>query len=155
MINGVKNYSVAVKKIDNEIVFLRKIVPGGADESYGIEVAKLAGIPKDVINRANEILASLENNKNTAEIDLIDQKISKSKKNNKVKRNEDIENIVEKEAAVDYVSNIANDEVTQISFTDIEKDNILKEIKNINILNLTPMDGFNKLYEIVNRAKLL
>ena len=56
MINGVKNYSVAVKKIENEIVFLRKIVPGGADESYGIEVAKLAGLPKDVINRANEIL---------------------------------------------------------------------------------------------------
>ncbi|MBU3110821.1 DNA mismatch repair protein MutS [Clostridium lacusfryxellense] len=155
MINGVKNYSVAVKKIDNEIVFLRKIVPGGADESYGIEVAKLAGIPKDVINRANEILASLENNKNTAEIDLIDQKISKSKKNNKVKNIESIESIVQKEAAVDYVSNIANDEVTQISFTDIEKDNILKEIKNINILNLTPMDGFNKLYEIINRAKLL
>ena len=45
------------------------------------------------------------------------------------------------------------DEAIQINFTDIEKDNILKEIKNINILNLTPMDGFNKLYELVNRAK--
>ncbi|MGH4052759.1 MAG: DNA mismatch repair protein MutS [Clostridium sp.] len=144
MINGVKNYSVAVKKIENEIVFLRKIVPGGADESYGIEVAKLAGIPKDVINRANEILESLENDNSATEIDLIDKK--------KLKTNE---NIVQKEVATDYVLKDEKDEVTQISFTDIEKDNILKEIKNINILNLTPMDGFNKLYEIVNRAKLL
>ena len=155
MIDGVKNYSVAVKKIENEIVFLRKIVPGGADESYGIEVAKLAGIPKDVINRANEILASLENNKNTTEIDLIDEKLSKSKHNNKANDKKSNENIVQKEAAIDYVSTLEKDEVTQISFTDIEKDNILNEIKNINILNLTPMDGFNKLYEIVNRAKLL
>ena len=65
MIKGVKNYSVAVKKIQNEIVFIRKIVPGGADKSYGIEVAKLAGLPKDVINRANEILEVLENLNNT------------------------------------------------------------------------------------------
>ena len=65
-----------------------------------------------------------------------------------------IENIVEKEVAITYASNIVEDEVTQINFTDIEKDNMLKEIKNINILNLTPMDGFNKLYELVNRAKV-
>jgi len=154
MISGVKNYSVAVKKIENEIVFLRKIVPGGADESYGIEVAKLAGIPKDVISRANEILESLENDNKTTEIDLIDKKILKTKQYNK-KNIENTENIVQKEVAVDYVPKAVKDEVTQISFTDIEKDNILKEIKNINILNLTPMDGFNKLYEIVNRAKLL
>jgi len=59
-IKGVKNYSVAVKKIGEEIAFLRKIVPGGADDSYGIEVAKLAGLPIEVTKRAKEILASLE-----------------------------------------------------------------------------------------------
>ncbi|MBZ9608227.1 DNA mismatch repair protein MutS [Clostridium estertheticum] len=155
MIKGVKNYSVAVKKIENEIVFLRKIVPGGADESYGIEVAKLAGLPEDVINRANEILASLENLNNTTEIDLKSNKFSKIKQPNKANNKKDIENIVAKEAAVTYVPKIENDEITQINFTDIEKDNMLKEIKNINILNLTPMDGFNKLYDLVNRAKLL
>ncbi len=58
---GVKNYSVAVAKKENGIKFLRKIVPGGVDESYGIEVAKLAGLPKKIISRANELLIQLEN----------------------------------------------------------------------------------------------
>jgi len=155
MIKGVKNYSVAVKKIKNEIVFLRKIVPGGADESYGIEVAKLAGLPKDVISRANEILASLESLNNTTEIDLINNKISKDKQSIKAINKKRIENIVQKEVAANYEPNLMDDEITQINFTDIEKDNMLKEIKDINILNLTPMDGFNKLYELVKRAKLL
>ncbi|MBX4269435.1 DNA mismatch repair protein MutS [Clostridium estertheticum] len=155
IIKGVKNYSVAVKKIENEIVFLRKIVPGGADESYGIEVAKLAGLPKGVINRANEILTSLEKNNASTEINFINKKPEKMDKSIKSSGKVNEENIVQKESAVTYEADIVQDEVTQISFTDIEKDNILKEIKNINILNLTPMDGFNKLYELVNRAKLL
>jgi len=155
MIKGVKNYSVAVKKIENEIVFLRKIVPGGADESYGIEVAKLAGLPKDVINRANEILTSLEDHNNTTEIDIINDRISKSKNSNKVHDKKNIEGNPQMEVAITYEAKVSEDQGTQINFTDIEKDNILKEIKNINILNLTPMDGFNKLYELVTRAKLL
>ncbi|MBU3174822.1 DNA mismatch repair protein MutS [Clostridium estertheticum] len=155
IIKGVKNYSVAVKKIENEIVFLRKIVPGGADESYGIEVAKLAGLPKDVINRANEILTSLEKNNASTEINFINNKTEKMDKYIKSSGKVNEENIVQKESAVTYEDDIVQDDVTQISFTDIEKDNILKEIKNINILSLTPMDGFNKLYELVNRAKLL
>jgi DNA mismatch repair protein MutS len=155
MIDGVKNYSVAVKKIENEIVFLRKIVPGGADESYGIEVAKLAGLPKEVINRANEILASLENLNNKPKIDLINKKTKNTRHYDDLSDKKTSDNIVEKETAVTYESNMLKDEVTQISFTDIEKDNMLKEIKNINILNLTPMDGFNKLYDLVKRAKLI
>jgi len=155
MIKGVKNYSVAVKKIENEIVFLRKIVPGGADESYGIEVAKLAGLPKDVINRANEILASLESLNKTTEIDLTNSETKNNKLYDKSNNKKKSDNIVEKEAAVAYESGMVEDEVTQISFTDIEKDNMLKEIKSINILNLTPMDGFNKLYDLVERAKLI
>ena len=55
-----KNYHIAAKKRADDIVFLRKIVPGGADQSYGIEVAKLAGVPDRVISRAREILAQLE-----------------------------------------------------------------------------------------------
>lgn len=64
-IKGVKNYSVAVKKIGEEIAFLRKIIPGGADDSYGIEVAKLAGLPKEVTDRAKDILVTLEQGKNS------------------------------------------------------------------------------------------
>ena len=58
---GVKNYSVAIKERDGDIIFLRKIVKGGADSSYGVEVARLTGIPSDVIDRAREILKKLEN----------------------------------------------------------------------------------------------
>ncbi len=59
-IEGIKNYSIAVKEKGEDIIFLRKIVPGGTDESYGIHVAKLAGVPKDVTKRANEILRTME-----------------------------------------------------------------------------------------------
>lgn len=59
-LSGVKNYNIAAKKRGDDIIFLRKIVPGGADDSYGIEVAKLAGVPESVIKRAKSILASLE-----------------------------------------------------------------------------------------------
>lgn len=62
-LDGVKNYSVAVKKIGEDIRFLRKIVPGGVDDSYGIEVAKLAGLPNKVLTRAKEILAEMEREK--------------------------------------------------------------------------------------------
>ena len=57
---GVRNYSVAVTEEDNNVVFLHKIVPGGADKSYGVHVAQLAGLPQGVVNRAWEVLAELE-----------------------------------------------------------------------------------------------
>lgn len=61
LLDGVKNYSIAVKKRGDDITFLRRIIPGGADDSFGIEVAKLAGVPQSIINRAKEILSELEN----------------------------------------------------------------------------------------------
>ena len=60
LLDGVKNYNIAVKKRGDDITFLRRIVPGGADDSYGIEVAKLAGVPNSIINRAKQILSDLE-----------------------------------------------------------------------------------------------
>lgn len=60
MVEGVKNYSVAVKEKGEDVIFLRKIVSGGTDESYGIHVAKLAGVPKEILSNAREILKSLE-----------------------------------------------------------------------------------------------
>ncbi len=59
-LEGVKNYSIAVKEKGEDVIFLRKIIPGGTDESYGIHVAKLAGVPQAVVKRSNEILRSLE-----------------------------------------------------------------------------------------------
>lgn len=63
LLDGVRNYNIAVKKRGDDITFLRRIIPGGADDSYGIEVAKLAGIPQSIINRAKEILSDLESGK--------------------------------------------------------------------------------------------
>lgn len=76
-LEGIKNYSIAVKEKGEDIIFLRKIVPGGTDESYGIHVAKLAGVPKIVVNKANDILRSLER-KRIGIGDLDDHKKAKS-----------------------------------------------------------------------------
>ena len=147
-IKGVKNYSVSVKEIDNDIVFLRKIVRGGADQSYGIEVAKLAGLPEEVIKRAKEILYSIE----------------KDKSNNDKSNNIDINNITS-ETAISEVNNQAKNDIIehnnasstkdsfQLDFTDIQKDNLIKEISSIDVMNITPFEGFNKLYEIVKKAR--
>jgi DNA mismatch repair protein MutS len=156
-IEGVKNYSVAVKEIDNEIVFLRKIVPGGTDESYGIEVAKLAGIPQEVIDRAKEILYDLEKvNCNLDDECNVneDNKTYNIKDVNKQIEIEDKENtfISQQEAAVS--ANIfVEEDVKQLDILDISRDNLISEIKNIDILKMNPMEGFNKLYELINKAK--
>ncbi|MEG2288535.1 MAG: DNA mismatch repair protein MutS [Clostridium sp.] len=127
-IPGVKNYSISAKKVDNNIIFLRKIIRGGADESYGIEVAKLAGLPKAVISRAREILHTLEANSSTIEHPTKVMELPMP--------------TAEREVSL-----------TQIGFDDIEIQNLVEEIKSIDVLNLTLMDGFNKLYEIIGKAK--
>lgn len=137
-IEGVKNYSVAVSEVDDNIIFLRKIVEGGADQSYGIEVAKLAGLPNEVINRAKEILASLEGNKEEIKhIEVIkevaiekEEKPKKNKKSNK-------------------------DENYQLDFTIIEKENLINSIADLDVMSLTPMDAMNTLYKLTLEAKKL
>ena len=140
-IKGVKNYSVSVKEVDKDIVFLRKIVEGGADQSYGIEVAKLAGLPEDVIIRAKEILSSIEQNKDN-KIQLTS--IKENKKSIKEEKKKEIS-----------MDKLLEDNDFQISFTQIEKENLIKEISSIDILNLNPMEGFNKLYDLINKAKFI
>ena len=124
-IKGVKNYSVAVKKIGDEIAFLRKIIPGGADDSYGIEVAKLAGLPLDVTKRAKEILASLENAYETTD---------------------EIKNIPLK-------AKFINESSKQLGFLDFQKDDFINKLKVIDLNNMTPLDSLNKLNELIRKAK--
>ena len=127
LVPGVKNLSVAVKEIGNEVVFLRKIVNGGSDQSYGIEVAKLAGIPDEVINRAKELLIELEtDNFNINIVNKKDRKKSSEKNSSNIK---------------------------QIGFEDIEKDSLLNEIADLDINSLTPIESLNKLYELSKKAK--
>jgi DNA mismatch repair protein MutS len=178
-ITGVKNFSVAVKEINNTIIFLRKIVEGGADQSYGIEVAKLAGLPSRVIDRAKEILGSLEdNNKVHDKLDSIATSIKETSTNT----NETIIEVsskmvdtvitetesVEAEIAVDEIKGEEvlprkgskgkkhkEDffEAQQLNFTDIEKDTLLKAIASMDIMSMTPLESMNKLYELVKKAK--
>src|SRR5207302_5898181 len=65
--SGVANFNVAVREWNEQIIFLRKIIPGGADKSYGIHVARLAGVPKEILDRAKEILSHLEKPNGTAD----------------------------------------------------------------------------------------
>lgn len=134
-IDGLKNYSIAVKKVNDDIIFLRKIIPRGADESYGIEVAKIAGLPEEVLTRAREILKDLESK-------------NKNNKNKKLKKAEKHEE--EASAALEKPK-----ENYQIDFNYIEKENILKELKETEIVEMNPIECMNKLYEFIKRAKKL
>lgn len=126
-IEGIKNYSVAVKEVNNSIVFLRKIIPGGADQSYGIEVAKLAGLPENLIKRAKEILETLEM-QNTL---TITTKTEKNSKDTKQKQSSHI----------------------QMGFEDFAFNSFVKEVSEIDILNINPIQALNRLYEVINKAK--
>ena len=164
-IKGVKNYSIAVKKTEETIIFLRKIIKGGADESYGIEVAKLAGLPEKVIDRAREILGKLEeDNKGKEHIDVEVQLCEKKIKDNKenvTSFKEEIAIESEKETLKENIEEVIekkeeNKEPVQIGFLPSTKDEkFIEELRGIDILNMTPMKAFNKLYEIVNKAKNL
>ena len=132
-LSGVNNYCIAVKEKGDDIVFLRKIIKGGADKSYGIQVAKLAGLPDSVIERAKEIVNELVNNDITEVVRNISVDTS-SKKSKKVQLDE-----------VD---------LTQMSLFDTISDNdIIDELRNVDIGNLTPLEALNKLYELQNKVK--
>lgn len=122
---GVKNYYIAVKENNDHIIFLRKILRGSADQSYGIQVAKLAGISNNVIHRAKQILAKLEEN------DINKQDIKK-----------DIKNPVD--------MNLSKEK--QINIFDYQETYIISELKKIDILNLTPMEAMNCLYQLIKMA---
>lgn len=159
IIKGVKNYSVSVKEIGSDIVFLRKIIRGGADQSYGIEVAKLAGLPDKVIERAKEILNSIENEK-SSDIDvneISNNNVQVNKEHIAHSQNEYIsvdEDMTSKKLKGNNLTIKENKNVPlQMGFTDIEKENLIKEISSLDVLSMTPMDGFNKLYDIIKKAK--
>lgn len=132
-LNGVNNYCIAVKEKGDDIVFLRKIVKGGADKSYGIQVAKLAGLPDSVVERAKEIVNQLLDNDITEFV-----------------RNISVDNGTRKSKAkpLDEV------DLAQMSLFDTTSDeDIIEELAGIDIGNLTPLDALNKLYELQNKVK--
>ncbi len=162
IIPGIKNYSVAVKETEDQVIFLRKIIEGGADQSYGIEVAKLAGLPLEVIERAKQILYKLENEK-SIEIDKLFNNKEDENLNNKKEAALDLDkddsfeeiyiNNIKEENKVNIVKE--NNEPLQIDFSMIEKEDLLLRISNIEVMNMTPLDSMNTLFKIVQEAKKL
>ena len=120
-ISGVINYNTSVKKRGDDITFLRKIVRGAADGSYGIEVSKLAGLPDSVIRNAKKILAELE------------QGDGGSREIRYVNQHADIDD--------------------QFGFDSHESDELVNEMKMLDVNVLTPIEAMQKLYELVNKAK--
>ena len=131
-LDSVNNYCIAVKEKGDDIVFLRKIIKGGADKSYGIQVAKLAGLPDSVIDRAKEIVEQLLAN------DITDTVKNISVDNGTRHKKQHLDEV----------------DITQISLFDtVKDDDIIDELKNIDIGNMTPLDALNKLYQLQNKVR--
>jgi DNA mismatch repair protein MutS len=125
ILKKVKNHNFSVKEWNNEIIFLRKIVPGSSDRSYGIQVARLAGIPRIVLERAREVLANLEK----TELD------SRGKPNISRKSKGDVQ------------------EIEQFSLFDSKSSMLKQEIEKIDIDNTTPMQALQILLKIKKMAQ--
>ncbi len=124
-LDGVKNYCISVKEHGEDVIFLRKIVRGGADKSFGVHVARLAGIPHPVIVRAHEIQARLEVseiNQNTIGQNILGE-------DNTMRKNE------------------------QMDLFEYKKDEIIKELQEIDVMAITPMDAMNTLFLLREKAR--
>ncbi len=133
-LTGVNNYCIAVKEKGDDIVFLRKIIKGGADKSYGIQVAKLAGVPDSVIERAKELAEELTSADITVKVQEIGSESPKAKKS--------------KPKKLDPV------DMDQMSLFDTVSDSdVLKELQEIDVSNLTPIDALNTIYHLQNKLK--
>lgn len=120
LLDGVKNYNIAVKKRGDDITFLRRIIPGGADDSYGIEVAKLAGLPDWIIKRAKEILKELTSGKTD-----------------------------DKETFAN-ISTHNNEDDMQLNLLDTASNAVTDKLKSVDVNTLTPIEAMNLLYELKN-----
>lgn len=135
LMSGVNNYCIAVKEQGDDIVFLRKIVKGGADKSYGIQVAKLAGVPDTVINRAKELVEQLVDTDLTARTREIAGANASASSHKPVPKPDDVE-------------------MSQLTLFDtVREDDIIQEIKNMELGNMTPIDALNTLYRLQTKLK--
>lgn len=125
----IKNYNVSVKEVGNKVIFLRKLIPGGSEHSFGIHVAKMAGMPKSIVKRANEILKQLET----------DNRQDSIADGGKTVKSKSVKNIA------------SSGEGYQLNFFQLDDpvlSQVRDEIKNLDVNNLTPLEALNKLSEI-------
>lgn len=175
-LSGVKNYKIIVKEQDDSIVFLRKIDRGQADRSYGIEVAKLAGIPNSVISRAQTILHDLESRDINNKQEIAATKITDSKHEvNETDMNDEIDNgcsvenktsdlseevnhlDTESSLVKETVDKFALKECKQLSLFDFDNKSqkIIDKLSKIEIARTTPLEALNILYSLIEESKKL
>lgn len=126
---GIKNYCISVKEHGDDIIFLRKIIRGSADQSYGIQVAKLAGLPDDIIARAGEILKKLQESDIARKSGAVD------------------------EAALEQAADVGGSKTYQMNMFSICDNEVVRELKKADVLNMTPIEAINLLYKLVNMLK--
>ena len=122
-VKGVKNYRIAVREEKDRIVWLRKIMPGGTDRSYGVEVARLAGLPGEVVERAKDILKDFESNGTNSTLVGKGTKIS------------------------------AKTQKLQMTLFEAEKHPVVEEIEKLDVSTMSPIEAMNKLYELQKQVK--
>ncbi len=133
--SNVNNYCIAVKECGDDIVFLRKIIKGGADKSYGIQVARLAGVPDMVIDRAKEIVEQLTDNDITEKIQSITVDVKGDGR-------------AKKQPKLDEV------DLAQMSLFDtVTDEDVLKELMEVEVNTMSPLDALNTLYRLQNKLK--
>lgn len=170
----VKNYCIAVKEKGSDVTFLRRIIRGSADKSYGIHVAKLAGLPQEVVKRAETILIDLENTAPTKEKTIISKDISNENNiDTTIKQDTAITNDTSQE--VNYFQDNQNDTETadyqektptltanstkKLKFMQVAEMptlfgvSISTQLKELDLMSMTPLDAMNKLYELQQQAK--
>ncbi len=134
-ISGVNNYCIAVKEQGDDIVFLRKIVKGGADKSYGIQVAKLAGVPDSVIHRAKELVEELSSADITSHAREIAELSAGAAPHKAVAKPDEVD-------------------LNQLTIFDtVKDDDIIKELGELELSNMTPIDALNTLYRLQTKLK--
>ena len=151
----VKNYCIAVKEKGTEVTFLRRIIRGSADKSYGIHVAKLAGLPNNVIKRAEHILADLEQN------DTNINKTSNVDNTNEVKVAPKVTIEKSEPETIEYAQPKVDKETHQnkLKFLQVAEMptlfgvSISVQLKELDLMSMTPLDAMNKLYELQQQAK--
>jgi len=131
LIPGVKNYNVMVKEYDDEVVFMRKIFPGGADRSYGIHVGKLAGLPQEVVLRAQDMLCDLENGTKEKSFGIVPHPVIP------LPEKRDLKVCPDKPGSNETV----------------DEHPLIKEIAEIDIENMTPLETLNRLHQLKEKAQ--
>lgn len=157
-LEGVNNYCIAVKEQGEDIVFLRKIVKGGADKSYGIQVAKLAGVPNSVLKRASEIVVELTGNDLALKTKNLSQPEALASIEDTMEQFS-IESFIEANEAAEEVVTTGRKKKKGLNsnqfslFSTSENQDIIAELRDLNIARLTPIDAMNKLYQLQKKIK--